>query len=132
MWPSRPRAVRCLGHRSHRKRASAPSLFPRYRARILLGMVAGPAIGLFFDQDGNFLFFATSVTNAPSLTNQLSATAIPFFAGFSIEILFVILDRLIRIIQDFAGADSHSLATSKWCERRGRTDTSGVSGWRGD
>jgi hypothetical protein len=91
----------------------APSLFPRYRARILLGMVAGPMIGLFFDQDGHLLSFATSATNAPSLTNQLSASAIAFVAGFSIEILFAVLDRLIRIIQDFAGADSHSLATPR-------------------
>jgi hypothetical protein len=91
----------------------APSLFPRYRARILLGLVVGPTIGLFFDQDGHLLSFVTSATNAPSLTSQLSASAIAFIAGFSIEILFAVLDRLIHIIQDFAGADSHSLAPSR-------------------
>jgi len=91
----------------------APSLFPRYRARILLGMVAGPTIGLFFDQDGHFLSFATSTTSTASLTNQLSASAIAFVAGFSIEILFAIMDRLIRIIQDFAGGDAHSPATPR-------------------
>ena len=80
----------------------APSLFPRYWARILLGMVAGPTIGLFF-QDGHFLSFSTSAANAPNLSTQLSAAAIAFVAGFSIEILFAILERFIRIIQEFAG-----------------------------
>jgi hypothetical protein len=81
----------------------APSLFPRYWARILLGMVAGPTIGLFF-QDGRLLSFSTSATNnAPNLSTQLSAAAIAFVAGFSIEIVFAILERFIRIIQEFAG-----------------------------
>jgi hypothetical protein len=42
-------------------------------------------------------------TNVPNLTTQLSAAAIAFVAGFSIEILFAILDRFFRIIQEFAG-----------------------------
>jgi len=83
----------------------APSQFPRYRARILLGMVAGPTIGLFFNE-GHLLSFTTTSTNAPTLSTQLSASAIAFIAGFSIEILFAILDRFIRIVQEFAGADS--------------------------
>jgi hypothetical protein len=33
----------------------APSRLARYHARILLGMVAGPTIGLFFDQEGRLL-----------------------------------------------------------------------------
>ena len=78
----------------------------QYRARILLGMVAGPTIGLFFDQGGRFLSFTTTSTDMPSLSTQLSAAAIAFVAGFSIEILFAILDRFIRIIREFAGADS--------------------------
>jgi len=80
----------------------APSLFPRYWARILLGMVAGPTIGLFF-QDGRLLSFTTSAASVPNLSTQLSAAAIAFVAGFSIEILFTILDRFIRVIQEFAG-----------------------------
>jgi hypothetical protein len=84
----------------------APSQFPRYRARILLGMVAGPTIGLFFNE-GHLLSFTTTSTDIPSLSTQLSASAIAFIAGFSIEILFAILDRFIRIVQEFAGADSY-------------------------
>jgi len=83
----------------------APSRFPRYRARILLGMVAGPTIGLFFDE-GHLLSFTTTSTEVRQLSTQLSAAAIAFIAGFSIEILFAMLDRFIRIIQEFAGADS--------------------------
>jgi hypothetical protein len=83
----------------------APSQFPRYRARILLGMVAGPTIGLFFNE-GQLLSFATASADVPKLSTQLSAAAIAFVAGFSIEILFAILDRFIRIVQEFAGANS--------------------------
>lgn len=81
----------------------APSLFPRYRARILLGMVAGPTIGLFFSQGGHLLSFTTSSSNVPTLSTQFSALSMAFVAGFSIEILFAILDRCIRIIQEFTG-----------------------------
>jgi hypothetical protein len=84
----------------------APSLFARYQARILLGMVAGPTIGLFFSQDGHLLSLSTSSTNLPSLSTQLPAVAIAFVAGFSIEILFAILDRFIKIFQDFAGVSA--------------------------
>jgi len=91
----------------------APSRFARYRARILLGMVAGPTIGLFFDQEGRLLSFATSSTDVPSLSTQLSAVAIAFVAGFSIEILFAILDRFIRIIQEFAGVNGTHQPTTK-------------------
>jgi hypothetical protein len=88
----------------------APSRFPRYLARILLGMVAGPTIGLFFDQ-GHLLSFTTTSSipsDAPSLSKHLSMAAIAFVAGYSIEILFALLERLIKIIQEFAGAnDSH-------------------------
>jgi hypothetical protein len=90
----------------------APSQFWRYRARILLGMVAGPTIGLFF-QGGHLVSFATSSTDVRSLSTQLSATAIAFVAGFSIEIVFAILDRFIRIIQEFAGVNSPHQAMSK-------------------
>jgi hypothetical protein len=91
----------------------APSWIARYRARILLGMVAGPAIGLFFDQSGHLLSAATTHTEVPSLSTQLSAGAIAFVAGFSIEILFALLDRLIRIIREFAGDNSPEYQTVK-------------------
>jgi hypothetical protein len=90
----------------------APSRFPKYWARILLGMVAGPTIGLFF-QEGHLLSFTTSSTNVPNLSTQLSAAAIAFVAGFSIEILFAILDRFIRIIQEFAGVNGSHQAITK-------------------
>jgi hypothetical protein len=70
-------------------------------------MVAGPTIGLFFDQEGRLLSFAANAGDVPSLSTQLSAATIAFFvAGFSIEILFAILDRFIRIVQEFAGANN--------------------------
>jgi hypothetical protein len=73
-------------------------------------MVAGPTVGLFFDKGGHLLSFTSTSTDVPSLSHQLSAAAIAFVAGFSIEILFAILDRFIRIIQEFAGVDSpHSM-----------------------
>ena len=75
-------------------------------------MVAGPAIGLFFDQGGHLLSLTTTPTDVPSLSTQLSAGAIAFVAGFSIEILFAILNHLIRIIQEFAGVDSPPHATA--------------------
>jgi hypothetical protein len=91
----------------------APSWIARYRTRILLGMVAGPTIGLFFDQSGHLLSTATTHTEVPSLSTQLSAGAIAFVAGFSIEILFALLDRLIRIIREFAGDNSPEYQTVK-------------------
>jgi hypothetical protein len=84
----------------------APSRFAKYRARILLGMVAGPTVGLFFDKGGHLLSFTSTSADVPSFSNQLSAAAIAFVAGFSIEILFAILDRFIRIMQEFAGVDT--------------------------
>lgn len=90
----------------------APSVLARYRARILLGMVAGPTIGLFFDQGGHLLSFTATHTEVPSLTTQLSASAIAFVAGFSIEVLFALLDRLIRIIREFAGDNSPQRQTA--------------------
>ncbi len=83
----------------------APSLFARYRARILLGMVAGPTIGLLFDSQGHLLSISSGGPQASQLTTALSALAIAFVAGFSIEILFSLLDRLIRIVQEFAGGE---------------------------
>lgn len=91
----------------------SPSWIARYRTRILLGMVAGPAIGLFFDQSGHLLSTVTTHTEVPSLSTQLSAGAIAFVAGFSIEILFALLDRLIRIIREFAGDNSPEYQTVK-------------------
>lgn len=90
----------------------APSWIARYRARILLGMVAGPTIGLFFDQS-HLLSTATTPTEVASLSTQLSASAIAFVAGFSIEILFALLDRLIRIMREFAGDNSPEYQTVK-------------------
>lgn len=90
----------------------SPSWIARYRARILLGMVAGPTIGLFFDQS-HFLSTATTHTEVASLSTQLSASAIAFVAGFSIEILFALLDRLIRIMREFAGDNSPEYQTVK-------------------
>jgi hypothetical protein len=68
---------------------------------------------LFFDQSGHLLSTATTHTEVPSLSTQLSAGAIAFVAGFSIEILFALLDRLIRIIREFAGDNSPEYQTVK-------------------
>jgi hypothetical protein len=75
-------------------------------------MVAGPTIGL-FSVEGHLLSFTTTSTDAPQFSAQLSAAAIAFIAGFSIEILFAVLDRFIRIIQEFAGANSSHPPTNR-------------------
>lgn len=83
-----------------------PSALRRYWARVVLGAVAGPFIGLFFDPSGKILTIGTGTTAGPSLSSQLSPLAMAFLAGFSVEILFSILDRFIKVFRDFAYGDA--------------------------
>jgi hypothetical protein len=59
------------------------------RVRLTLGTVAGPTIGLFFSPEDNV-----------NLLAQLSPFAIAFVAGYSIDVLFTALDRLIQRLKD--------------------------------
>lgn len=83
-----------------------PSTIRRYPARIVLGAVAGPFIGLLFDSSGQLLTIGAGTSPAPALSTQLTPLAMAFVAGFSVEILFALLDRFIKVIKDFAYGDA--------------------------
>jgi hypothetical protein len=83
-----------------------PGSLPRYRARLVLGAVAGPAIGWFFTADGKLLAVAPDGLTGAGLTSHLSQIALAFVAGYAVEILFSLLDKIILVFRDQGiGAD---------------------------
>jgi hypothetical protein len=79
----------------------------RYWARVILGAVSGAFIGFFFNASGELGLVTGPGNPASSLTSNLTGVALAFLAGFSVEVLFAILDRLTQIFRDFAyGPDS--------------------------
>ncbi len=78
----------------------------RYRLRIQLGAVSGLAIGWFSDAG---LTFSAS-------TLSLSPLALAFLAGYSVEVLFSLMDRMI-----------YTFSSSDDVEKKPRNDKSSVS-----
>jgi uncharacterized membrane protein len=74
----------------------------RYWARVILGAVSGAFIGFFFNASGELGLVTGPGNPASSLTSNLTGVALAFLAGFSVEVLFAILDRLTQIFRDFA------------------------------
>lgn len=62
----------------------------RYRLRLTLGAVAGPAIGLFFTSE-----------KPSSLLSELSPFAIAFIAGYSVDLLFSVADLWIGKLREY-------------------------------
>lgn len=82
-------------------------LLNRYWARLILGGVSGAFIGLFFNPAGELLGVSGAAAAAATLTSQLTGVTLAFVAGFSVEVLFAILDRITQIFREFAyGADA--------------------------
>lgn len=85
----------------------ARSAMRRYWARIVLGGIAGPFIGLFFDPSGQLIATSSTVKAEAAILSQMSPLAIAFVAGFSVEILFSVLDRFIKTIRGLADIESN-------------------------
>lgn len=62
----------------------------RYRLRLTLGAVAGPAIGLFFSSE-----------KPSTLLSELSPFAIAFIAGYSVDLLFSVADLWIGKLREY-------------------------------
>jgi hypothetical protein len=78
----------------------------RYLSRIILGGVSGAFIGLFFN-DGQLSMVTGVGVPAGGLISHLTGAALAFAAGFSVEVLFAILDRITQVFREFAyGADA--------------------------
>ena len=85
-------------------------LLNRYWARLILGGVSGAFIGLFFSPAGALLG-VSGAAPAATLTSQLTGVTLAFVAGFSVEVLFAILDRITQVFREFAyGADAARMA----------------------
>jgi hypothetical protein len=86
-----------------------------YRLRIQLGALAGLAIGWFTGPNSSFSLNTLS-SEAFSLgglsTQTLSPMALAFVAGYSVDLLFALMDK---IIYAFSTKESTSLNTSKPC-----------------
>lgn len=79
----------------------------RYWARVILGGVSGAFIGFFFNAGGELALVTGPGAPAGNLTSNLTGVALAFLAGFSVEVLFAILDRLTQVFRDFAyGAEA--------------------------
>lgn len=77
-------------------------LLRRYWARIILGGVSGAFIGLFFSADGSVSDVTAAGTSIGTLVTHLKGVALAFVAGFSVEVLFALLDRITQVFRDFA------------------------------
>jgi hypothetical protein len=74
----------------------------RFKARLILGAVAGPFVGLFYDA-GPYTAGASGATAVvPEIAHHLTPLALAFVAGFSVEVLFALLDRITSIFREFA------------------------------
>jgi hypothetical protein len=79
----------------------------RYWARVILGGVSGAFIGLFFNVGGQLATVTGPGAPTGTLTSHLTGVTLAFVAGFSVEVLFAILDRLTQIFREFAyGVDA--------------------------
>ena len=72
----------------------------RYRLRLALGALLGPTIGLFFTPETKLIPGAT-----------LSLVAMAFLAGYSVEVVFALLDSLIDRARDAFGSAKKTLST---------------------
>ncbi len=63
----------------------------RYRLRVQLGMLSGLAVGWFADSSSGLM-----VSESALSFNALSPLALAFLAGYSVEVLFAFMDRLIN------------------------------------
>jgi len=63
----------------------------RYRLRVQLGMLSGLAVGWFADSSGGLMMSENALS-----FNALSPLALAFLAGYSVEVLFAFMDRLIN------------------------------------
>lgn len=77
--------LRSLGEQID-ERTYTPSTGAGYRIRLVLGAVFGPMVGLFISNAGEGI----------SGIGSLSPYALAFLAGYGIELLFAVFDRLIR------------------------------------
>jgi hypothetical protein len=85
-----------------------------YRLRIQLGALAGLAIGWFTGPNASFSLDAVSSETLSTLggvsAQTLSPMALAFLAGYSVDVLFALMDR---IIYAFSTKESTSLSTFK-------------------
>ena len=68
-----------------------------YKVRLILGAVAGPFVGLFINLPSG----VTSALNAdPQLMTRLTGLGLAFLAGFSVDLLFGMLERLTALLSE--------------------------------
>ncbi len=79
-----------------------------YKDRLILGAVAGPFVGLFINLPSG----VTSTLNAePQLMTRLAGLGLASLAGFSVDLLFGVLERLTALVPEVSPS-SHSGRTS--------------------
>lgn len=85
-------------HQASRRRSSLLDTTGDYFARVVLGLVAGVAIGLFLKPD--------AVNGSPEATSiaTLTPVALAFLAGYAVELLFNVMDRIVTAFSGNAPA----------------------------
>jgi len=79
-----------------RTREFDPARAPEHVNRLVLGTLAG----------GSIILFITQVPTADGAAIQISAAALGFLAGYSVDFLFETLDRIIRAILPKVGLET--------------------------
>jgi hypothetical protein len=68
-----------------------------YKVRLILGAVAGPFVGLFINLPSGVI----SALNAePQLMTRLTGLGLAFLAGFSVDLLFGVLERFTALLSE--------------------------------
>jgi hypothetical protein len=80
-----------------------------YKVRLILGAVAGPFVGLFINLPSG----VTSALNAePQLMTRLTGLGLAFLAGFSVDLLFGVLERLTALLSEVSPGSHPGQATA--------------------
>ena len=85
-------------HQASRRRNSLLDTTGDYFARIILGLVAGVAIGLFLKPE------PMNGTAETASIAMLTPVALAFLAGYAVELLFNVMDRLVTAFSGTAPA----------------------------